>query len=401
MEEKFHLNPLLHMLSIQKAESGMGFEIFRSNGDSRPSQNPRHHVIHCGREEFKHPTNQDTKSLVSLIFHGGGRYLDNATPSYWESFELLKILDMEDFGMKTLSDTIGKFGELRYLGLRNNYIQEVPRSLKGLKKLQVLDIYLNFLVEMPSIVRKMGCLRNLYMRDAIFRKPLKIGALHDLEILTYISIYDWACKALSLKSENWAFEEVDENSDVGKLFASVAKLERLRHLILRGFCFRSMPCLDEIGAVNGIWELRLIGRLARLPSANNSLQGIFYLTLVNTCLDEDPMPLLEKLPNLYDLKLRNAYTGREMVIQCNGFPCLHILCINESWNLRTMQIGEGAISKLTQLEIKNCPHLETLPEEIGSMENLKKFTMVTTKQIATKIRNTGLTSRVLEEDLYP
>ena len=51
-------------------------------------------------------TNQNNKSLVSLVFHGGGGYLDNATPSYWDSFEMFKILDMEDFGMK-ISDTIG------------------------------------------------------------------------------------------------------------------------------------------------------------------------------------------------------------------------------------------------------------------------------------------------------
>ncbi|KAG6404788.1 hypothetical protein SASPL_132364 [Salvia splendens] len=53
----------------------------------------------------------------------------------------------------------------------------------------------------------------------------------------------------------------DEKSDVGKLFASLVKLERLRRLILRGFCFRSMLCLDEIGVRDGVWHLRLDGRL--------------------------------------------------------------------------------------------------------------------------------------------
>ncbi|XP_047947340.1 probable disease resistance protein At1g58602 [Salvia hispanica] len=401
-KKKFHLNSVLHMLCIQKAEEEMGFEIYRSNGDSRPSQNPRHRVIHCGREEFKHSTNQDGKHLISLIVHGGGGYLDNASPSYWESFELLKILDMEDFGIKTLWDDIGKLDELRYLGLRNNYIKEVPRSLGGLKNLQALDIYLNFLVEMPDIIREMGCLRNLYMRDVICRKPLKIDALPHLEILTYISIYDWTYEASCLETMEillkLGVEEVDEDSDVDKLFASLAKLVSLDHLILKGFRFRSMPCLDGIGALEGVFQLRLDGHLARLP---NSLEGISYLTLVNSCLNEDPMPVLEKLPNLQELKLRNAYTGREMVIQCNGFPWLSVLCINELWNLRKMQIGEGAMPFLRELEIKNCPRLETLPEEIGSMENLKKFTMVTTKQIATKIRNSGLTSRIVEEDIYP
>ena len=89
--------------------------------------------------------------------------MDDAGPSYWESFELLKILDLEDFGVKTLSETIGTLSELIYLGLRNNYIQEIPHSLRGLKRLETLDIALNFMLEVSDIIRKMANLRNLHM----------------------------------------------------------------------------------------------------------------------------------------------------------------------------------------------------------------------------------------------
>ena len=66
--------------------------------------------------------------------------MDDTSPSYWKSFELLKILDMEDFGVKTLSETIGTLTELRYLGLRNNYLTNIPRWLGDLEDLEVLDI---------------------------------------------------------------------------------------------------------------------------------------------------------------------------------------------------------------------------------------------------------------------
>ncbi|XP_042004997.1 disease resistance protein RPH8A-like [Salvia splendens] len=402
--KRCRMNPLLHKLSVKKAEEEIGFEVLSSNGNNKSAQNPSHRVIHCGREMFIQTTNQE-KNLVSLIFHGGGRYLDDAGQSYWNNFELLKMLDMEDFGVKTLSETMGTLIELRYLGLRNNYIQEIPHSFGDLKKLEVLDVALNFMVEMPGNILEIGSLHHIYMSNVIYQEPLKVDALENLETLTYISIYDWMYEVTSLEKmiclQQLGVEEVDENSDAGKLFASLAELEHLRHLTLRGFRFRSIPCLDNIGMVDRLWTLKLDGLLSRLPSANNFPQGIKYLALVNTCLDEDPMPLLKNLPWLECLKLRNAYTGRIMSVQFNGFADLLVLHINELWNLRNVQVEEGAKAMLEQLEIKNCPRLDTLPQEIGSMKRLRKFKMVTTKRIATKIRNSGLMSKIVEVDISP
>ncbi|KAG6406992.1 hypothetical protein SASPL_129972 [Salvia splendens] len=249
-------------------------------------------------------------NLRKIQIGEGGGYLDNASSSYWESFELLKILDMEDFGVKTLSDSIGTLIELSYLGLRNNYIQQIPHSIVGLKKLEVLDIAVN-----------------LHMSDVICQKPLKVDALQYLRTLTYISIYDWTYEASGLKKmtklPKLGIEEVDEDSDVGKLFASLAMFSSyFRHLNLRG----------RVG---------------------------------------EPMVHAE---------------------------ALHI---SELWNLRKIHVGKGVMPALEQLEIKHCPHLDSLPEDIGSMVKLTKFKMVTTKHIATKVRDSGLTSNTLDVDIIP
>ncbi|XP_047945607.1 probable disease resistance protein At1g58602 isoform X2 [Salvia hispanica] len=405
--------PLLHMISIKKAEEKMGLEILRSNGNSRPSQNARHCVIHCGRDKFNHFTNENSKQLISLIFHGGGGYLDEASSSYWESFEVLKILDMDDFGVKTLSETIGALIELRYLGLRNNYIQEIPHSLGGLKKLEALDIAQNFMVEVPDIIQEMDGLRDLHMSNVIFRNPLKVDALQKLGTLAYISIYDWAYEGPGFETmygfRTLGIEEVDENSDIGTLFATLAKFPYFRHLFIRGFRFRSMPSLDEIGVLRGLETLKLDGRIGRLPSADNLPEWIRYIALVNTCLDEDPMQIMGNLHSLTHLKLRNAYIGREMVINYWAFPKLEVLCIRELWNLRKIQVDDDAkpldfpptMRSLRKLEINNCPQLETLSDQIQWMPNLQVFKMVTTKHIATKIRNSGVTSKILEDDINP
>ncbi|XP_047951839.1 putative disease resistance RPP13-like protein 3 isoform X2 [Salvia hispanica] len=402
--KRCRINPLLHMLSIKIAEKELGFQKLRNNENGIPSQSPLHRVVQCRREKHHYSTNQD-KCLVSLIFHGGGGYLDNASSSYWKSFELLSILDMEDFGVKTLSQTIGTLIELRYLGLRNNYIQEIPHSFGGLEKLEILDIALNFMVEVPDIINEMGSLRHLYMSDVIFRKALKVDALQNLETLTHISIYDWTYAVSSLEKMSSLYklgiEEIDENSDTSKLFASLATLKSFEIFNMRGFRFKSMQCLDEIGVLDRLRKLRLDGRLARLPSAIESLRLLSYLVLVNTCLDEDPMQVLPKMSRLKVIKLRNAYIGREMVIEKQSFPSLDILRINELWNLRDVRVESGGMRYLKELEIKNCPHLENLPEQICYMRYLRKLKMVTTKHIATKIRNSGLISDIVEVDISP
>ncbi|XP_057801887.1 probable disease resistance protein At1g58602 [Salvia miltiorrhiza] len=387
---EYRMNPLLHMLSIQKAEEKLGFEILRS---------PRHHrVIICSRDKFNYSTDQD-KHLVSLFFHGGG-YLDTS-PSYWKSFEKLKILDLEDFGLKILPETIEKLMELRYLGLRNNYIKELSQSLGCLKKVEVLDIAQNFMVEVPDIIWEMCSLRHVYMSDVICRKSLKIDALQFLETLTYVSIDNWTYELSGLKMLTMlgklGIEGLDGNSDVSKLFASLANMRSLEHLILRGYRFRSMPCLDRLGILQSVGTLKLDGLLGRLPTSFPP--NIESLTLVNSCLDEDPMPLLEKLPELKYLKLRNAYTGQQMVILPKGFPGLTVLCIEELWNLRNVQCGEGAIFQLEKLEIHDCPYLVTLPNSLVLF--LKKLKMVTTKSIAAKIKNSDLISKIGMVNINP
>ncbi|XP_057802119.1 disease resistance protein RPP8-like [Salvia miltiorrhiza] len=63
---EYCMNVVLHMLSIQKAEEKLGFEILRNNGNNRPSESPcRHRVIICSRDKFDYSTDQD-KHLVSL-----------------------------------------------------------------------------------------------------------------------------------------------------------------------------------------------------------------------------------------------------------------------------------------------------------------------------------------------
>ena len=88
------------------------------------------------------------------------------------------------------------------------------------------------------------------MSNVICKEPLNVDAIENLETLTYISIYDWMYEVSSLEKmvslRKLGVEEVDENLDVGKFFASLAELKHLHHLIFKGCRFKTIPCLDNI-----------------------------------------------------------------------------------------------------------------------------------------------------------
>ncbi|XP_042032386.1 disease resistance protein RPH8A-like [Salvia splendens] len=137
-----------------------------------------------------------------------------------------------------------------------------------------------------------------------------------------------------------------------------------------------MPPLDELAILNRLTQLKLDGLIIKLPSAGDFPPTLRYLTLANTCLGVDPMPVLEKISKLFFLKLRNAFTGEQMLVSEFGFAKLRVLCIAELWNLRNLHVGDGAMRKLLRVEINNCPYLKNLPNEIALKANLEKLKMV-------------------------
>ncbi|XP_057802821.1 putative inactive disease susceptibility protein LOV1 [Salvia miltiorrhiza] len=396
--KNIYINDNLHRLSVEKAKEVIGFEILRNGGHSQRSR--RHCAICCSREKFDYFTYED-KHLLSLFFRGGCN--SGISLYHWEKFEQLKILDLEGFGLKVLPESIGRLIELRYLGLRNNYLQELPESLVRLENLEVLDIALNFMVEVPIFITTMRSLRHLYMSDIIFSSDFEIDQLENIETLTFFPVGNRKYLLRSMpritRLRKLGIQEMDdENLIVSDLFDKLEDLKNLYCLILRGSRYRSMPGF-RLASLHSLTQLKLDGLLTRLPF-DHFPPNISYVTLVDTCLNVDPMPILGILPKLFYLKLRNAYTGRKMVIYTRSFPKLGALLIGELWHLRKLKVQRGAMPMLERLEINSCPYLETLPAEIFRT-NLQELKMVTTKKIARKIRESGLISRIQLVDIKP
>ncbi|EYU43460.1 hypothetical protein MIMGU_mgv1a022230mg [Erythranthe guttata] len=332
-----HLGTRESSLSIRKAKEEISFEIRREDGNSQSLDKPRHRAVYCSTETFIYSAGKN-KYLRSLFFHGSGNDID-VKPSYWKSFELLKILNFEDFILNELPYTIGELTGLRYLRLRNTKILEPPRLLGRLKNLEVLDVAKNYIyVRNVSACKN----RNLHTLSYIRTDHFVLKHLTQLASLRTLGI--------DLRSSDFEFSTL------------CSSLKNLVCLKVRNIDMYPTS-MDVLDTMCNRTKLKLEGKLTKLPDLPPNLS---YLTLVHGELLHDPMPVLEKLPKLLGLKLDYAYKGQKMEVSKKGFPRLKVLILREMWYLETIQVGKGGgMPELKGLEIYACFRLmEGLSKEM-------------------------------------
>jgi disease resistance protein RPM1 len=89
-------------------------------------------------------------------------------------------------------------------------------------------------------------------------------------------------------------------------------------------------------------NLRLHGRLEKLPEWIPNLQNLVELLLMRSQLTDDPIKYLENMPNLLSLPIiDNVYEGESLHFHDGGFQKLKELYIKEFPNLNSFFFFEG------------------------------------------------------------
>ena len=123
-----------------------------------------------------------------------------------------------------------------------------------------------------------------------------------------------------------------------------------------------------------IEKLNLYYRIKKLPEAHQFSPNLAKLTLQWTELEEDPMPTLEKLPNLKILRLLDvSFKGMDMVCSEGGFPLLQYLLLDTLYYLEEWRVEEGAMPSLSQLKISYCGKLKTIPDGMRFVTTLREL----------------------------
>ncbi|KAL5765173.1 hypothetical protein ACOSQ2_017767 [Xanthoceras sorbifolium] len=362
------IHDLLRDLAIEKAKK-LNFlyiydEVRHSNMSSIISSCPRQAVYSATERSLW--LQKSNPRLRSLFLFDTSQEL---VPAF-QKFSRLRLFDtgsnIQDEDQQNFSAVIEKLIHLKYLGLRKESLSVLSSFIFNLRRLQTLVIYHYKRVELPDEIGMFQELRHLI--GDFTSGPLSISNLTNLQTLKFIKIGYWMKikteKLVNLR-ELWLHGSMEEEVFS---FDSMTNLKSLRILSVELKNDRSFGSLQPLSHCQHLVDLKLRGTIKKLPKdMREVLPNLEFLCLGNTKLDHDPMPILEKLPNLMILYLGCGFSyEKTLMCSANGFLGLEILMLDLS-SYQTIELQEGALPKLRGLSI---PSKLIIPKRLRSLPPL-------------------------------
>ncbi|XP_044470311.1 disease resistance protein RPP13-like isoform X2 [Mangifera indica] len=299
------IHDLLRNLAIEKAEELNLFHIYEVDGAATSSSKTRRQAVYLGTgNSFQLQQSNLMRSF--LFFNIKHRGAREDLSRLCCSFRLLRVLNLSNIAVKEIPQEIGYF------------------CIDKLKNLQTL--------------------KSIPVETWIKTNPERLVNLRELHI-----------SGLGGKISQFSLD-------------SIAKLRSLR--ILRVYTSsREIHSLKPLSKCQNLVELTLSGRIEKIPEEMPEIfPNLEFLELYSSGVVDDPMPTLEKLPNLAVLNLGfDCYCGTKLICSKGGFPRLEILAIHGS-HLEELQVAEGGMPELRSfiksyatIDFRIPERLETLP----------------------------------------
>ncbi|XP_027152072.1 probable disease resistance protein RF45 [Coffea eugenioides] len=375
--ESCRLHDLMRDLCLAKAKEENLYKLVdRSpSRDCPPATEAQYGlVLHLRPEDifqYNFPPKEQTKHLRSFLcdslvaewgyFNPGVRIMSQV-----KNLKMLRVLTILSFNMASRScylkspmKYVGNLIHLRCLRLGGRRIN-LPYSLGNLKCLETLDLSgSDYTCRIPNVLWKLKGLIYLYL-------PAEWGWWESQPKLRFF-------KANVYKNLK----------DLEHIINHVSKLDciRISSLTINDFDFRRNRGLDVLSRVlfsRNIHELEINGNLCKkLPDYQSHIfPDLTELRLFDTNIEEDPMATLEKHPNLRKLILgQGSFLGQEMICHSMGFPQLKLLGLFQLGYLKQWKVDEGAMPKLSTLDITACKELEMIPDGLRYVTTLKKVSL--------------------------
>ncbi|MQM02196.1 hypothetical protein Taro_034961 [Colocasia esculenta] len=372
---KCRIHDLLHDLSIGEAKEVDFIECHRNANlaSTTWSSSVRRLSLHTGMETYLSEGHPTPKLRTLLGFNFGITSTDLPV----ERLKLLRVVDLEQAPLKILPEAIGDAVHLRYLGLRGTQIKFLPASIGKLCHLQILDAASTGVIKVPNSLWRITSLRHIFLPPRV-QPQIALGSLRDLHVLEAPEAGRWIDDGLAglTNLQKLGIEKISESHNEA-LSSSLERLSRLRRLELAGTLIpRNALTLSNH---HQLYVLLLFGLLGKPPQPYSSSQlpsSLTQISLFGTRLDQDPLALLEWLPELRILILqKDSYVGKEMVCSPGGFLRLEVLRMEYLEELEKWGVGDGAMVCLKSLSIRGCRKLEVLSQELQNMHALQELTI--------------------------
>lgn len=288
-------------------------------------------------------------------------------PPLWR-FELLRVMDLEgcyhmkrSYGLKH----IGKLLHLRYLGLRDTLIAELPEDIGSLRFLQILDIVGSDIKELPPTVALLQQLICLNV-DHKTRLPDRIGSLTSLLELSNVSITESPNfvtemhKLTELTAIGIVWNEMKEPSLEKELLETIGKLNKLQTLNVYGCSESALEHMRESGWVppsdlrtfnaRDAWFSQLPSWISTSTGSSSSMKLTELQIGVRELRHED-LQALGRLKELRTLQLAVERTGGLLVVGAGAFPRLRELRLRGETCHYQLVFRQGAAPKVQVVEL--------------------------------------------------
>nr|XP_020190426.1 LOW QUALITY PROTEIN: disease resistance protein RGA5 [Aegilops tauschii subsp. strangulata] len=283
------------------------------------------------------------------------------------SFQFLRVLDLGNCGSHESSSGIslkyvGNLIHLRYLGLKDADVRELPMDIGKLQLLQTLDIRDTSIKELPASVvqlRNLICLRVNYR----VRPPKGMGSLMSLEVLEQVGlpssphiaeelIHLTEVRTLSIDCANMNEDLIDI------LIKSLGNLHKLQNLsiIYGGGLIDRMreswvppPNLRSFYS----WCPSFPAWFSRLPKWVNS-SSLPHLSTMKIDVEElqgDDIRIIGMLPALRFLRLAAKRVMGRLVVRANAFPSARS-CVFRGFLTPPCLFPPGAMPRVQRLDFK-------------------------------------------------
>ncbi|XP_013644168.2 probable disease resistance RPP8-like protein 2 [Brassica napus] len=326
---------------------------------------------------------KSNKKARSVLGFGLDSNLWKQSAQGFRNLQLLRVLDLSlqsDSGaaieVGRIPSSIGNLIHLRLLSLNVTLGSPLPSSLRNLKLLLYLDLSSSGDVYVPNIFKEMVELRFLWLPFYMKNKTkLELGNLVNLEFLW--GFYSRNCSITDLSGMTrlrtlYVFLEGKYTCEI--LASSLRELRNLEKLKLVFNQSDVAPDVDFIWNFIHLRDLEMSMHIPRLPEHSRFPPKLARISLTKCRMEEDPLPILEKLLHLQSVKLSSgAFAGRKMVCSKGGFPQLHKISLMFLNELEEWEIEEGSMPCLHTLYIGVCGKLKEIPEGLKYIISLKEL----------------------------
>ena len=332
---------------------------------------------------LKSITSSQTRTILIL---GLDEVPNSFLANSFANFKLMKTMDFEGAPIDYIPKEVGNLFHLRYLSLRDTKVQNLPKSIGKLHNLETLDLKCSLVSELPIEISGLCKLRYLvaytvnndieYSTD--FRPAVKIhngiGCLQSLQKLFKIEVDNHALivelgslrqlrklQISKLKREN------------GMVFCTaLEKMSNLQSLRIYATSEEEVLELQSMSSPPPLLQsVALCGRLEKFPEWIAKLMGVVRVGFFWSKLIDDPLKVLQTLPNLMDLWLYDGYDGEQLHFEGGGFKKLKCVGLRNLKGLNRLIIDEGSLPLLEELRIGPSPQLKEVPSSIHYLKSLK------------------------------